>query len=128
MKKRRKHKKSKKKIVRDFIYSIFLGGREYDTELAKESPLPLKTILATVIITVLVLALVFSFIEISALSSDIGDLKKELVDLTSREGKLRDDLNHKYPHADLMQEIADMGFSADGGQTVILEETTAEEE
>ena len=73
------------------------------------------------------LALIFSFIEISALSSDIGDLKKEAVALSSREGKLHDDLNHKYPHAELMEAIEALGFSANGGQIVILEETQAEE-
>ncbi len=112
--------KQKKKLVKDLIYSLFLGGKEYETELTKTSPLPKTTILITLILTALVLALVFSFIEISALTSDIGDLKKEEVSLTSREGKLSDDLGHKYPYATLLDEIEAMGFAAKNGETVIL--------
>lgn len=123
----KKSKKSKKKLIAEFFYDLLLGGKEYDTEIEKTAPLPFGTIAATVISTVLVLALIFSFIEISALSSDIGDLKKEAVALSSREGKLHDDLNHKYPHAELMEAIEALGFSANGGQIVILEETQAEE-
>ena len=55
---------------------------------------------------------------------EIGDLKKEEVALTTREGKLRDDLNHKYPHAELIAAIEQMGFSASGGQTIVLPEET----
>ncbi len=128
MKKRRKKNKiDKKKLVVEFLYSLLLGGKEYDTEIKKASPLPLKTIFATLTLTALTLALVFSFIQISALSSDIGDLKKEYVSLTSKEGKLSDDLNHKYPHAALMDEIAALGFTENGGQTVVVEETENEE-
>ncbi len=115
-----KKAKNTKKAIASFFYDLLLGGKEYDTEIAKTSPLPVGTIAATVIATILVLALIFSFIEISALSSDIGDLKKEAVTLTGREGKLHDDLNHKYPHAELMDAIEALGFSADGGKTVIL--------
>ena len=118
--KKRKHPKSKKKLVINFIYSLFLGGKEYDTEIEKAPPLPLASILGTVISTMLILALIFSFIEISSLSSDIGDLRKEMVNLTTREGKLHDDLNHKYPHAELMEAIENAGFTPDGGQTVVL--------
>ena len=118
-----KKKKNTKKVIASFFYDLLLGGKEYDTEIAKTAPLPLRTIAATVIATILVLALIFSFIEISALSSDIGDLKKEAVTLTGKEGKLHDDLNHKYPHAELMEGIEALGFSADGGQTVILPNT-----
>ncbi len=121
-------KRNKKRLFLEFLYSLLLGGREYDTEIAKTSPLPLRTILATLIMTALVLASVFSFIEISALSSDIGNLKKEYVTLTSKEGKLRDDLNHKYPHAELMEEIEAMGFSENGGQTIILESADMEKD
>ena len=122
--KKKKKKRNAKKFIRQFIYDLFLGGKEYETELKKASPLPLKAIVGTIVSTVLVLALVFSFIEISELSSDIGDLKKEAVSLTTREGKLRDDLNHKYPHAELIAAIEEMGFSANGGQTVVLPEET----
>lgn len=115
-----KKKQNTKKIIVNFFYDLLLGGKEYDTEIEKTAPLPLKAILGTTISTVLVLALVFSFIEISALSSDIGDLKKEAVSLTTKEGKLRDDLNHKYPHAELMEAIEALGFSADGGQIIVL--------
>ena len=121
---KKKNKRNIKKIIREFIYNLFLGGKEYETRLEKASPLPLKAIVGTLVSTVLVLALVFSFIEISELSSDIGDLKKEAVSLTTREGKLRDDLNHKYPHAELIAAIEEMGFSADGGQTITLPEET----
>ena len=120
--KKKKKKRNIKKIIREFIYNLFLGGKEYETELKKASPLPLKAIVGTIVSTVLVLSLVFSFIEISELSSDIGDLKREAVSLTTREGKLRDDLNHKYPHAELIAAIEEMGFSADGGSTITLEE------
>jgi hypothetical protein len=127
MKKRSLKKlKRTKKVVINFIYDLLLGGKEYDTEIEKTAPLPLKAILGTVISTVLVLALVFSFIQISALSSDIGDLKKEAVSLTTREGKLRDDLNHKYPHAELMDAIEALGFSANGGEIIILPEEAEE--
>lgn len=126
--KKKKKKRNAKKFIRQFIYDLFLGGKEYETELKKASPLPLKAIVGTIVSTVLVLALVFSFIEISELSSDIGDLKKEAVSLTTREGKLRDDLNHKYPHAELIAAIEEMGFSANGGQTVVLPEETESSE
>lgn len=118
-----KNRKSKKKLILEFLYNVLLGGREYDTEIEKSAPLPFKTIAATVVSTVLVLALIFSFIEISALSSDIGDLKKEAVTLSSKEGKLRDDLNHKYPHAELMDAIEALGFSEDAGEVRFFEET-----
>lgn len=111
--KKRKHHKSKKKLVLNFIYSLFLGGKEYDTEIEKAPPLPIASILGTVISTVLVLALIFSFIDISSLSSDIGNLRKEMVNLTTKEGKLHDDLNHKYPHAELMEAIENAGFTPD---------------
>ena len=39
-------------------------------------------------------------------------MKKESVFLSSREGKLRDDLNHKYPHAALMEAIEEMAEAA----------------
>ncbi len=120
MKKRKKNKLNKKKLAIEFAYSLLLGGKEYDTEIKKAAPLPLKTIFATLTLTALTLALVFSFIQISALSSDIGDLKKEYVTLTSKEGKLSDDLNHKYPHASLMEELTALGFTENGGQTVIV--------
>ena len=121
---KKKKKRNLKKVIRGFIYDLFFGGKEYETELEKAAPLPLNAILGTIISTALVLALVFSFIEISELSSDIGDLKKEEVALTTREGKLRDDLNHKYPHAELIAAIEQMGFSASGGQTIVLPEET----
>jgi hypothetical protein len=121
MKKRSLKKlKRTKKVVINFIYDLLLGGKEYDTEIEKAPPLPLASILGTVISTMLILALIFSFIEISSLSSDIGDLRKEMVNLTTREGKLHDDLNHKYPHAELMEAIENAGFTPDGGQTVVL--------
>ena len=125
--KKRKHHKSKKKLVLNFIYSLFLGGKEYDTEIEKAPPLPIASILGTVVSTVLVLALIFSFIDISSLSSDIGNLRKEMVNLTTREGKLHDDLNHKYPHAELMEAIENAGFTPDGGQTVVLEPEETDE-
>ena len=121
-----KKKKSTKKVVLNFFYDLLLGGKEYDTEIEKTAPLPIKAIFGTVISTVLVLALVFSFIEISSLSADIGDLKKEAVILTTREGKLRDDLNHKYPHAELIDAIEALGFSENGGDVIVLPEETAE--
>ena len=122
--KKKKKKRNITKIIREFIYNLFLGGKDYETRLEKASPPPLKAIAGTLVSTVLILALVFSFIEISELSSDIGDLKKEAVSLTTKEGKLRDDLNHKYPHAELIAAIEEMGFSADGGQTITLSEET----
>ncbi len=108
-----------------FVKSIFSGGQGYETETVRTSPLPKKTILMTVVLTVLVLFLVFSFIEISALSSDIAALKKEEVNLRSRETKLSDDLSHKYPEAELLEAIAARGFTGGGGQTVILPEDDA---
>ena len=121
-----KKKKNTKKIILNFFYDLLLGGKEYDTEIEKTAPLPLKAILGTVVSTVLVLVLVFSFIEISALSADIGNLKKEAVSLTSREGKIRDDLNHKYPHAELMDAIEALGFSPNGGEVIVLPEEAEE--
>lgn len=126
--KKRKHTKSKKKLVLHFLYSLLLGGKEYDTEIEKAPPLPIASIFGTVISTALVLALVFSFIEISSLSSDIGDLRKEMVYLSTREGKLHDDLNHKYPHAELMSAIEEAGFSKNGGNTFVIEESPSDSE
>ncbi len=132
MKKRRKLKKrkklDKKKLVIDFLYNLLLGGKEYDTEIKKAAPLPLKTIFATVTLTALTLALIFSFIQISEISSDIGDLKKEIVGLTSKEGKLQDDLHHKYPIASLTEEIEALGFAKENGQIVIVGGTEETEE
>ena len=117
-----KQKKKFREVVRNTLYNVFFGGTGYDTEYEQGTPFPVAAIFSAIVTTVLILALIFSFIEISALSSDIADMKKEIVMLNSREGKLRDDLNHKYPHAALMQAIEDMGFTEDGGQTVIVPE------
>ncbi len=116
----------KKNIIIEFVASIFSGGKGYETEVVKTTPLPKKAILCTLVITALVLALVFSLIEISSLSSDIGDFKKELITLTSKETKLTDDLGHKYPIANLLDEIEAAGFTKDGGNTVTLEEEKPE--
>ncbi len=117
-----KKKRNLTDLIKNTLYNVFFGGKGYSTEYEKGTPFPIGAVFSAVIITVLVLALIFSFIEISALSSDIADMKKEAVLLSSREGKLRDDLNHKYPHAALMEAIEEMGFTEDGGQTVIAEQ------
>ncbi len=106
--------------IQTLFQTVFFGGKGYETKVVKTTPIPRKVIFVTLVLTALVLMLVFSFIEISSLTSDIGNLKKEEVALTSREGKLSDDLGHKYPAASLLDEIEKMGFAKDNGQTVIL--------
>ena len=120
-----KKKKNFGTVVRNALYNVFFGGKGYETEYEDGTPFPVAAIFSAIVTTVLVLALVFSFIEISELSSDIADMKKEEVLLGTREGKLRDDLNHKYPHADLMDAIEEMGFSKDNGQTVVVSSNNA---
>ncbi len=123
--------KQKRRFLRAFknaLYNIFFGGAEYETEDGQSTPFPVAAIFSSIVITVLVLALIFSFIEISALSSDIADMKKEAVLLSAREGKLRDDLNHKYPHAALMEDIEAMGYAKDAGKVYVVEDETDENE
>lgn len=103
--------------------SIFLGGNEFRTVNGEKTKFPLVSLLTMVFSTVLILFMVFSYIQITELSADIAGMKKEIVALSAKEEKLRDNLRQKYFFRDIEDTAGELGLAKDAGQIVILSET-----
>ena len=117
-----KHTNKKKNSLRTLLLDVFFGGREYKTKNAeKKAPFPFFTVSLFIISTALILVTIFSVIHISELSSEIASLKKQTVSLISKEESLKNELDHRYSFAEIIEAAKELGFSEDGGKIVYIE-------
>ena len=123
-----KHTNKKKNSLRTLLLDVFFGGREYKTKNAeKKAPFPFFTVSLFIISTALILVTIFSVIHISELSSEIASLKKQTVSLISKEESLKNELDHRYSFAEIIEAAKELGFSEDGGKIVYIEPETKKE-
>ena len=108
-----------------FLLDIFFGGKEYKTKNAeKKTPFPLIPVALFIISTALILVTIFSIIHISELSSEIAALKKQTVSLATKEESLKNELDHRYSFAEIIEAVKALGFSEDGGKIIYIEPKT----
>ena len=105
-----------------FLSDVFFGGKGYKTQNAEQkTPFPLIPVALFIISTALVLVIIFSVIHISELSSEISSLKKQTISLASKEESLKNELDHRYSFAEIIEAVKALGFSPDGGKIVYIE-------
>ena len=105
-----------------FLLDIFFGGKEYKTKKSeKSSPFPLIPVTMFIASTALILVTIFSVIHISELSSEIASLKKQIVSLESKQESLQNDIDHRFPYAQIIEEVEPLGFSKDAGTIIYIE-------
>ncbi|MBR6745168.1 MAG: hypothetical protein IKM00_08155 [Clostridia bacterium] len=113
---------SNKFSLKTFLADVFFGGKEYKTRNAeKKTPFPLIPVATFIISTALILVTIFSIIHISELSSEIASLKKQTVALAAKEESLKNDLDHRYSFAEIIEAVKALGFSEDGGKIIYIE-------
>ena len=111
-----------KQKLQIFFLDIFFGGREYKTQAdTKKTPFPFVTVMLALLATVLILCTIFSLIRISELSAEIATLKKQTVSLAAKEASLRNDLDHRYSYAEIIEISKELGFYEDGGRIIYVE-------
>ena len=117
-----KKKNIKSEKLRTFFLDIFFGGREYKTTNDKaKTPFPLVTVALSALTTVLVLALIFSLIKVSDLSAEIASLKRQTVSLSAKENSLKNELDHRYSFAEIIETAKELGYSENGGRIIYIE-------
>lgn len=117
-----KQQSSNKFSLRLFLLDVFFGGREYKTKNAeRKTPFPFIPVTLFIIATALILVTIFSIIHISELSSEIASLKKQTISLSSKEESLKNELDHRYSFAEILEAVKALDFVEGGGKTVYIE-------
>jgi hypothetical protein len=117
-----KQQSSNKFSLRLFLLDVFFGGREYKTKNAeRKTPFPFIPVTLFIIATALILVTIFSIIHISELSSEIASLKKQTISLSSKEESLKNELDHRYSFAEILEAVKALDFVEGGGKIVYIE-------
>ena len=78
------------------------GGDRYSTVRAKgRTPFPLALIIGMIVATVLFMFIIFSFVQVSELSSEISSMKGDIKSLSAEAKTLEGRLDYKYTKSEI---------------------------
>ena len=95
------------------------GGDRYNTVKAKSrTPCPIAFIIGMLIATILFMFIIFSFVQVSELSSEILNMKSEIKDLSAEAKTLEGRLDYKYSKSEIEETASRLGLDSSRKTTV----------
>ncbi|MBQ9511315.1 MAG: hypothetical protein IJR55_06455 [Clostridia bacterium] len=117
-----KNLSNKKSVFSSLSDACGGGGVRYNTVKSTEKkPLPLLMIVGAVVFTVLFMFIIFTFVQISDLSSEVSKMKNSLNALSSEEQTLKGQLDYKYSQFEIESTSSQLGLSSKKNTTVYFE-------
>ena len=112
----------KKSVISSLSDACGGGGVRYKTVRSTEKkPLPLLLIVGAVVFTVLFMFIIFTFVQISDLSSEVSKMKSSLNALSSEEQTLKGQLDYKYSQFEIESTSEKLGLTSKKNTTVYFE-------
>lgn len=119
---------SKKSVISSLSDMCGGGGDRYNTVKAKSrTPFPLAFIIGMLIATVLFMFIIFSFVQVSELSSDILNMKSEIKNLSAEAKTLEGRLDYKYSKSEIEETASRLGLDSSRKTTVYFESEGSED-
>lgn len=104
------------------------GGDRYDTVREKKSsPFPITVIIGMLVMTVLFMFIVFSFVQVSELSSEISKMKSDIKALSAEAATLEGQLGFKHTKSQIESAASDLGLDSSRKTTVYFEGESSED-
>ena len=119
---------TKKSVISSLSDMCGGGGDRYNTVKAKSrAPFPLALIIGMIVATVLFMFIIFSFVQVSELSSEISAMKGDIKDLTAEAKTLEGRLDYKYTKSEIESTASGLGLDSSRKTTVYFESEGSED-
>ncbi len=119
---------NKKSVISSLSDMCGGGGDRYDTVREKKSsPFPIALIIGMLVMTVLFMFIVFSFVQVSELSSEISEMKSEIKALSAEAATLEGQLDYKHTKSQIESTASELGLDPSRKTTVYFEGESSED-
>lgn len=119
---------SKKSVISSLSDMCGGGGDRYSTVRAKgRTPFPLALIIGMIVATVLFMFIIFSFVQVSELSSEISSMKGDIKSLSAEAKTLEGRLDYKYTKSEIESTASSLGLDSSRRTTVYFEGEASED-
>lgn len=119
---------TKKSVISSLSDMCGGGGDRYKTVREKKSsPFPVALIIGMFVATVLFMFIIFSFVQVSELSSEISGMKSDIKALTAEAATLEGQLDYKHTKSQIEATASELGLDSSRKTTVYFEGESSED-